>query len=59
MLLRTWIAERLPWTPKARPGHAEPGPDDYEYVMLCRLRAGLPVGTPKDWDRPDPVWPEA
>ena len=38
-------------------GYAWPDdPNDYEGRMLERLAAGLPVGTPKDWDRPDPSW---
>ena len=61
------IAALIAW-PKRKPKpqiHAHVGsgwpldPDDYEGRMLERLNAGLPVGTPADWDRPDPIWPTA
>ena len=58
------IAALLAW-PKHKPkllahvGYCPISPDDYEGRMLLRLHAGLPVGTPADWDRPDPTWPVA
>lgn len=59
------VAALLAW-PKRKPkimAHVGRGwpddPNDYEGRMLERLAAGLPVGTPKDWDRPDPTWPTA
>jgi len=56
------VAALLAW-PKRKPlprvATVPIGPDDYEGRMLMRLHEGLPVGSPADWDRPDPTWPAA
>jgi hypothetical protein len=60
------VAALLAWPKRSRKpkllahaGTCPIGPGDYEGRMLMRLQAGLPVGTPADWNRPDPTWPVA
>ena len=57
--LRAMLGRLAWWRPRAHvsAGYGWPDdPADYEGRMLERLNAGLPVGTPADWDRPDPPW---
>lgn len=59
MLLRTRLYELWPWRRKAHIGQCKIAADDYQGIMLMRLNAGLPVGPPATWNRPDPIWPNA